>query len=124
MAGIHPLTIQIPMQQTFTLFQGQCGLYTRHVQSKFGRRRQQNQSVLKQNGTKKKTAGSTSSTSSFHDASQKRRRSSTGQSAESLRLLCLMASLFALFRISADQLELATYGNQRINCKVYQVGAF
>ena len=49
------------------------------------------------------------------------KRSGTGQSAQSLKILCLLGSFFAVLRISSDQLELATYGSARIDCKIYQV---
>ena len=58
----------------------------------------------------------------FYNADKKRRIGRTGKSANSLRVLCLCASFFAVIRISADQLELGTYGGERINCRIYQVG--
>ena len=72
-------------------------------------------------GPKKSAKGSFSELSIHRSTSTRSRRSRTGQSAESLRLLCLFASLFAVFRIGADQLELGTYWSERINCKIYQV---
>ena len=54
--------------------------------------------------------------------SVKRRSRSSRLSAKPLLALCLMGSFFAFLRVAADQIELATYGGERINCKLYQVG--
>lgn len=49
------------------------------------------------------------------------KRNGVGQYAQLLRVLCLLGAFFAVLRIAADQLELASYGSERINCKIYQV---
>ena len=98
-----------------------------YLKSRKAQRKQQNKLFWKNDNTKSNNRFSrnASETSSFYDSKTKRKRSSaTGQSAKSLRLLCLLAGFFALLRISADQLELATYGGERIDCKIYQVNWF
>lgn len=61
--------------------------------------------------------GSTSSA----EGGRRRRTDGTGKAARPLRVLCLLAAFFALLRVGSDQLELATYGGPRIDCKIYQV---
>ena len=97
-------------------------LHFAYVKSKKVRRRQQNKAVLKRDSSKSNSKLTrTTSDSSTHGSIKRRKQIRTGQSAGSLRLLCLLAAFFALLRISADQLELATYGRERLNCKIYQV---
>ncbi|XP_076807333.1 uncharacterized protein LOC143450604 [Clavelina lepadiformis] len=66
-------------------------------------------------------AGGRKGSNSSAEGGPKKRSDGTGRSAKPLRVLCLCASIFALLRILSDQLELATYGSERVDCKVYQV---
>lgn len=67
------------------------------------------------------TGGGVERSSSITSNGSVKRSSSSRLFAKPLLALCLMGSFFALLRVGADQLELATYGGDRINCKLYQV---
>jgi len=86
------------------------------------RRRHTSRNTLKEyNQNSSSLGGGRGGSASSTEGGRKKRSDGTGKSARPLRILCLLAAIFALLRISADQIELATFWTTRIDCKVYQV---